>query len=356
MVKKTLKRVSIIMFVAMMLTGTNCFATNIVNEEIITKDKIESIKRTYSVPMDQEQDFLLNLENEFKIEKKTYRLQDRNKTGGNITETKDINTTKTITSNSNKIEDILNQIEQEIEYNEDGFIGKYVLDINSINIENKYNGYKEILIKDTKIYSNLDVNDLDNIPKQIKKDGVVLDLITTKWEVTETRQLQDNTIPSKYKATCYYATKRKVNTPITYIVTADYVGTADKVIENDYTYVVTYKCISEDKDILPIIAIAGGSMLFIIVILFTRNKNVIIYNYKNKEWKEIGRQRITRPIINLNRYGYKSVSNRYRILLDEKVVDKFNGTMIKIKKDKRTTDKFINKDNNIKPYTIEIVI
>lgn len=356
MVKKTLKRVSIIMFVALMLTATNCFATNIINEEIINKDKTEFIKRTYSVPMDQEDDFLLNLENEFKIEKKTYRIQDKNKTGGNITETKDINTTKTITSNSNKIENIIEQLEQEIEYNEDGFIGKYVLDINSINIENKYNGYKEILIKDTKIYSNLDTNDLDNIPKQIKKDGLVLDLITTNWEVIETRQLQDNIIPSKYKATCYYATKRKVNNPITYIITADYVGTADKVIENDYTYVVTYKCIAEDKNMLPIIAVAGGSILFIIVILFTRKKNVIIYNYKNKEWKEIGRQRIIRPIINLNRYSYKSVSNRYKILLDEKVVDKFNGTMIRIKRNKRATDKFINKDNNIKPYTIEIVI
>lgn len=356
MVKKTLKRVSIIMFVAVILTATNCFATNIVNEEIINKDKTEFIKRTYSVPTNQEEDFLLNLDNEFKIEKKTYRLQDKNKTGGNITETVDINTTKAIISNSNKIENILEQLEQEIQYSEDGFIGKYVLDMDSINIENKYNGSKEILIKDTKIYSNLDANDLDNIPKQIKKDGLVLDLITTKWEVTETRQLQDNTIPSKYKATCYYATKRKVNNPITYIVTADYVGTADKVIENDYTYVVTYKCISEDKDILPIIVVAGGSMLFITLVLFTRKKNVIIYNYKNKEWKEIGRQRIIRPIINLNRYSYKSVSNRYKILLDEKVVDKFNGTMIRIKKNKRAIDKFINKDNNIKPYTIEIVI
>lgn len=356
MVKKTLKRISIIMFVAMMLTATNCFATNIINEEIINKDKTEFIKRTYSVPTDQEEDFLLNLENEFKIEKKTYMLQDKNKTGGNITETKDINTTKTITSNSNKIENILEQLEKEMEYNEDGFIGKYVLDINSINIENKYNGYKEILIKDTKIYSNLDTNDLDNIPKQIKKDGLVLDLITTNWEVTETRQLQDNIIPSKYKATCYYMTKRKVNNPITYIVTADYIGTANKVIENDYTYEITYKCIAEDKNMLPIIVVAGGSILFIIVILFTRKKNVIIYNYKNKEWKEIGRQRIIRPKISLNRYNYKSVSNRYKILLDEKIVDKFNGTMIRIKRNKRTIDKFINKDNNIKPYTIEIVI
>ena len=350
------KKILIIMFATIMLTVTNCFAMNIMNEEFITKDNIEYIKRSYSVPMDQEDDFLVNLENEFKIENKTYQIQDKNRTGGDIVETIDINTSKTITLDSNSTEYILSQLPQEMDYNENGYVGKYVLDTNSINVESKYNGYKEVLVKDTKIYTDLDKNDLDNIPKQIKKDGLILDLLTTNWEVTETKKLQDNIIPSKYKATCYYATKKKVNNPITYIVTANYTGTAKKVIENDYTYEITYKCIGKDKNILPILAITGGSIIFIIVILFARKKNVIIYNFQNKEWKEVGKQRISKPMINLNRYNYKSVSNRYKINLDEKIVEKYNGKMINIKRNKKTIGKFINKANNIKPYTIEIVI
>lgn len=350
------KKILIIMFATIMLTVTNCFAMNIMNEEFITKDNIEYIKRSYSVPMDQEDDFLVNLENEFKIENKTYQIQDKNRTGGDIVETIDINTSKTITLDSNSTEYILSQLPQEMDYNENGYVGKYVLDTNLINVESKYNGYKEVLVKDTKIYTDLDKNDLDNIPKQIKKDGLILDLLTTNWEVTETKKLQDNTIPSKYKATCYYATKKKVNNPITYIVTANYTGTAKKVIENDYTYEITYKCIGKDKNILPILAITGGSIIFIIVILFARKKNVIIYNFQNKEWKEVGKQRISKPMINLNRYNYKSVSNRYKINLDEKIVEKYNGKMINIKRNKKTIGKFINKANNIKPYTIEIVI
>lgn len=350
------KKIVIIMFATIMLTVTNCFAMNIMNEEFITKDNIEYIKRSYSVPMDQEDDFLVNLENEFKIENKTYQIQDKNRTGGDIVETIDINTSKTITLDSNSTEYILSQLPQEMDYNENGYVGKYVLDTNSINVESKYNGYKEVLVKDTKIYTDLDKNDLDNIPKQIKKDGLILDLLTTNWEVTETKKLQDNIIPSKYKATCYYATKKKVNNPITYIVTANYTGTAKKVIENDYTYEITYKCIGKDKNILPILAITGGSIIFIIVILFARKKNVIIYNFQNKEWKEVGKQRISKPMINLNRYNYKSVSNRYKINLDEKIVEKYNGKMINIKRNKKTIGKFINKANNIKPYTIEIVI
>lgn len=350
------KKILIIMFATIMLTVTNCFAMNIMNEEFITKDNIEYIKRSYSVPMDQEDDFLVNLENEFKIENKTYQIQDKNRTGGDIVETIDINTSKTITLDSNSTEYILSQLPQEMDYNENGYVGKYVLDTNSINVESKYNGYKEVLVKDTKIYTDLDKNDLDNIPKQIKKDGLILDLLTTNWEVTETKKLQDNIIPSKYKATCYYATKKKVNNPITYIVTANYTGTAKKVIENDYTYEITYKCIGKDKNILPILAITGGSIIFIIVILFARKKNVIIYNFQNKEWKEVGKQRISKPMINLNRYNYKSVSNRYKINLDEKIVEKYNGKIINIKRNKKTIGKFINKANNIKPYTIEIVI
>jgi len=250
----------------------------------------------------------------------------------------------------------LEQLPEEIKYDKNDFKGIYKLDIDSINVKTQYNGYREYLVEDTKIYSNLDTNDLNNIPKQIMKDGMVLDLITTNWEVTETRQIQDNAIPSKYKATCYYATKKRVDNPLTYIVTAEYNGTADKVIENDFTYEITYKHISTDKNYIPTIILVSGITLIVVVIFITRKKNVIIYNFQNKEWKEIGKQRISKPIIKLDRYNYKVKSNRYKIVLDEKFINKHNGKMIKIKRQKRTIDKLLNKNNNITPYTIDIVI
>ena len=209
--------------------------------------------------------------------------------------------------------------------------------------------------KETKTYNNLATHDLDNIPKQIKKDGYTLDLLTTNWKITETKNLQDNEIPSKYKAICYYATKKRVNNPLTYIVTANYTGNAEKTIENNYIYKIIYKCTKEDKNILPIVFL-GGSSLVIILVILTRKSNVTIYNYQDKEWKEIGKQKISKPRINLNRYKYKSISNKYKIVLDEKLVDKYNGQMLKIEKQKKTIEKFINKANNVVPYTIEIII
>ena len=354
MIKKILKRIGMVLISTILLTTANCFATT--NEEIFVKDDIEYIKRTFIVSQEQEDDFLLNLEKEFKIDKKTYQLDSSTKTGGDIIETIDINTTKTIKSDSNKTNKILEQLPEEIKYDKNDFIGTYKLDINSINIKTQYNGYKEYLIEDTKTYSNLDTNDLNNIPKQIMKDGMVLDLITTNWEVTETRQIQDNSIPSKYKATCYYATKKRVDNPLTYIVTAEYNGTADKVIENDFTYEITYKHIATDKNYIPTIILLSGTTLIVVVIFITRKKNVTIYNFQNKEWKEIGKQRISKPFIKLDRYNYKVKSNRYKIIIDEKFIDKHNGKMIKIKRQKRTIDKLLNKSNNITPYTIDIVI
>ncbi|MGN0973163.1 MAG: hypothetical protein ACI4OT_00310, partial [Bacilli bacterium] len=148
MIKKILKITTMILLSTVVLTTVNCFAMT--NEEIYTKDNIEYIKKTYSVSQDKEDEFLLNLEKEFKIEKKTYQLENSIKTGGNITETIDIFTTKTIKSDSNKIDKILQQLPEEIEYSENNFVGKYELDINSLDIKSQYNGYKEYLIEDTK--------------------------------------------------------------------------------------------------------------------------------------------------------------------------------------------------------------
>lgn len=356
MIKKIVKKIILVLSMTLMLTTANCFASSIIKDEIVNKDNIEYIKRTYSIPTEEENSFLLNLENQFKINKKNYELVDTKKEGGDITETINISTSKTIYSNSNKIDDILSMLEQEIKYDEGGFIGVYKLDIDSLDIKSKYNGYKEYLVEDTKEYIDLDTNDLDNIPKQIMKDGLVLDLITTNWEVTETRNLQDNIIPSKYKAICYYATKKKVDNPLTYIVKADYFGTAEKTTKQDFTYEITYKCVSEDKNIYPTIIIAGGTTLIVCVFLFGRKKNVVIYNYENRRWKEIGKQSIIRPKIKLDRYNYKIKTNRFKIEINEKFINKYNGKMLRIQRKNMTIDKFINKDNNIKPYTIDIVI
>ena len=126
----------------LLLTTANCFAATMIKEENINKDNEEYIKKTYSVSTEEENEFLLNLEKQFKIEKKNYEFVDSNKDGGDVTETIDINTSKTIISNTNNTEDILGMFEQELKYSEGGFNGIYKLDTRSLDIKSKYNGYK----------------------------------------------------------------------------------------------------------------------------------------------------------------------------------------------------------------------
>lgn len=65
---------------------------------------------------------------------------------------------------------------------------------------------------------------------------------------------------------------------------------------------------------------------------------------------------ISKPIIKLDKYDYKIKSNRYKIVINEKFVDKYNGKMLKIIRKNKTIGQLINKANNITPYTIDIVI
>jgi len=355
MVKKLLK-VLLILIIISLVTTVNCFAVSLTNEEKFNKDEVDYIKRTYTVSKEDEESFLLNLQNEFKVDNKVFQVENKSKSGGEIVEIIDINTSKSLISNTNKIEDILSLLPQEIKYSKNDFTGKYFLDTNSIDVKSKYNGYKEELVEDTKEYLDLDTNDLDNIPKQIIKDGLVLDLISTKWEVTETRNLQENIIPSKYKAICNYATKKRVDYPLTYIVNAEYSGTAEKVLKQDYIYEITYKCVAEKNVIYPILISTGGIILVLIIFVFMPKKNVTIYNLQDKEWKEIGKQRLRNGKIKLDRYDYKVLSNKFKIVIDDKLVDKYNCKMISIIRQKRVISKFIKKDNNIVPYTIEVII
>ena len=104
MIKRFLKRI-IIILISTIVLSTNCYALS--NEEIFIKDDVEYIKRTYSVSREQERNFLINLGKEFKIDKKTYQLDNLTKTGGDILETIDISTTRTIKSDTNELNKIL---------------------------------------------------------------------------------------------------------------------------------------------------------------------------------------------------------------------------------------------------------
>ena len=271
---KFLKRIAMIILSTMILTTANCFAVSIVDEVAITKDGVAYIQRVYEVQEKEESKFLSELEKQFTKDDKQYVLESTNKLGGNVTDTIQIQTTKEVTTKSKNVEDILQELPQTIEYSEDRYIGQYTIDVNSLETVSYYNGYSEYIVEETKQHFGLNKNDLSYIPKQIKKDGITLDLIKITWHEETTKLIGDNVVPDKYRAECYYASKKRADNPATYTTTVSYTGTATKVTENPFIYDIEYKCVTEESKTNYVPYILGGTgAIFTAVAMFFKRKS-----------------------------------------------------------------------------------
>lgn len=269
---KQFKKISMVVLSILLLTTTNCFATSIVDEISVNKDGISYIYRNYEVQEKEEIEFLSTLKRQFTKDNKDYVLESISKSGGNITDTIDIQTTKEVVTNSNSAEAILKELPQIIDYAENGYIGQYKIVTDSLVTTSHNNGYKECLIEETKQYFDLDKNDLSYIPKQIKKGGMILDLLKTDWYEQTTKLVGENAVIAKYRAECYYATKKKIDNPPTYTTIATYIGTATKVTENPIIYDIEYKevIVKKKTNYIPYIIGGTGTIFIAVVILFKK--------------------------------------------------------------------------------------
>lgn len=358
--KKFLKRIIIVVSYVIILLVTKCFGYTIETDNIYEENKQKYNVKTYSVTADEEKKFLDDLKNLYTADGITYTLKDMEKEDKIEKLTRDILTTKTITTNTNNKAKISEELPQTIEYNQDGYVGTYELNTNNLDIKSHYNGYSEYLIEENRQYKDLQRNDLDFIPKQITKNGITLDLLKTDWQVQETKQLGETEVADKYTANCYYAGKIKRDNPYTYTVTATYSGTAEKTEEKPYIYTVYYEMqeiqepIQEDSkiNIMPILG-GSGAGIIIAVFFFTR-KNAKVYNLQYGQWKLVGKTYIRKPEINITRFSDTEVTNRYKIELSKNAINKLPLSKIQvIKGSKRMEHKLKQKGES---YTFEITI
>lgn len=343
-----------------LLTTTNCLAATQENTNI-TDDKLSCYK-TYLVQEDEKDTFIENLDKEIEVFGEKYTFESYTSEGGTTTDTIDITTTKKIISDTNNLNNIINQLGKTIHYEKDGYIGEYQLNTENIQIKTNYNGFREDLIEETINYTGLERNDLDFIPKQTEKEGLILDLLNVEWEVETTKMIGEYEVADLYTAKCYYAGKQRVNYPNTYSVTAEYTGTATKEILTPYTYTVKYNKVEEEiptvtpeivekkeNDILPI---ASGSTVIILVILFFLSKNVTIYNYKDGKYVKLGKTILNNNTINLTKYSMSEVTNKYKLEFSKRLTNKLQGKMITISKGKNKIKTLVNTDSE--KYSIEV--
>ena len=345
-----------------LLNITNqCMAVEKIENEYI-KNNEKYIDKVYYIEQNKEQEFIDNLNNEITINDTIYTYVNNKIEQQNTTDTKQIETTKTIKLDTNNMATIRSKLGTTIEYSENGYRGKYILDEDSIKIETQNNGYYDTLIEKTEEYENLDKNDLDYIPKQINYKGKVLDLLSTKWEETDTSKMGNASVSSEYKAICYYATKERVYRPSTYIITAKYNGEAKKENINPSKITVTYKEKNIEKPVVDekhdntIIPILGGTGTIIIFLggIFLFMNNTKIYNYQKGKWIYVGKALLINKKISLNKFVNKEITNKYRIELSKGLTKKYNNKTISIYKGTNKINQVLHTDNDIMDFEIRI--
>lgn len=272
-------------------------------------------------------------------------------------DTININNTKSIISDTNNITDILNKLPKTIEYNSNGYVGSSNLDISNIKVSEIYNGYYEEYIEDTKQYFDLDKNDMNYIPKEIKKDGHTLYLINVKWYPQTTKYIGSIKVTDLYRADAYYKGVKRIYNPTTYNVVASYTGIAKKELKKQYSYIVKYNKIEDESVIdnntssLTFPIVAGTSGIFIIIILFYINfKKAKVYNLQCGKYIFLGNYKVKNGIIDISKIKDKNIGNKFKIILNNKAFKLYNNKDIKIIKND------IIKTQHVVSNTFEITI
>lgn len=277
---KILKKILAVCSFCTLLTATNCFAVTL-NKTDVTDNSLNCY-RTYLVQKEEQNSFIENIEKEIEVYGDKYVFDSYTAQNETTIDTIDINTTKKIISKTKNLDRIINKLGEKISYNQDGYVGEYILNTDNIQIKTNYNGYREDLIEETINYNGLSRNDLDFLPKQTVKDGITLDLINIEWEVETTKKLGEYEVANFYTAKCYYAGKQRVDYPDTYSITAKYSGSASKEIESKYLYKLKYNKVSKtipqvaeekEKNIIPIIGGTTGCVLILIFFFKKKSKS-----------------------------------------------------------------------------------
>lgn len=353
-----MKRIYIIVLLLMLCIFTNasCYAITKEREMLVDENGEEHLYLIYTLNENEEQDFLNKIEQKTTYQNKKYVYKTYEVGNGDIEESKQVTSNSNIISKSKDKEKIIDEFPEEKEYSDkEGYMGTLYIDKNSLSIETIDNGYYEYLIEETKEYNNLEKNDLSYIPKQIKKNNKVLDLITTKWKVESTKNIGEHEVPDKYTAVCYYATKQRVDYPDTYKATVTYRGETIKIIKMPKTYTLIYEQ-EKDSKMIKLILGTGGTATLFVVVLFLIYKNAKVYNYKDNKWVLVARVHLssTKPKIKLDKYKHLEITNRYKIELSNNIFNKLKGKYIEITKDNRLMRLVISREEKEKSFEINV--
>ena len=171
---------------------------------------------------------------------------------------------------------IRNIVDENIEYSEDGYSG--ILDIVSIDTNIIKNGtHKEI--EEIEIpFAKVNINDLNNINKEIVMNGRIYYLTNVDWQEETIEEIDGSLIPKSYMGIEHYQTIIEKENPYTYEATINYTGTTS-LSDKLYHYTVTYKEVEKEEIVeektnysIPVIIVSAIGIVLVMILIITKKR------------------------------------------------------------------------------------
>lgn len=270
---------------------------------------------------------------------KKYELQDVQRKDNLKTESKNYETTEEKIIDASYKSSAISYFDESKNIEDDGFKGTITRDDSSIELTPADSYKEEYKVYLQRKYTNVSSNELNNIPKEIKENGLTYYLVNPVWDVTETEEVDGSQVPVKYSGTMKYEGKNTRTIVTSYIAKVKYTGTLEKQVKDTTTFTAKYKEVEsikpetkkEENKVVPQAVVGTTGILCVCGIVLLTSKNVKIYNLIDGEYVLVRKAHLSegKMFVDLTPYNYQSRS--YKIIISKSLYKKIRGKTVKFK-------------------------
>lgn len=297
------------------------------------------IKKSKSVDYSVSQDYYNSIDKTIVENEKRYELQDIQRKDNLKTESKKYETTEEKIIDASYKSSAISFFDESRNIENDGFKGTISREDSSIELTPADSYQEEYKVYLQKKYVNVSSNELNNIPKELKENGLTYYLVNPVWDITETEDVGGNQVPVKYSGIMKYEGKDTRTIVTRYIAKVKYTGTLEKQIKDTTTFTVKYREIEsvkpenkkEENEVIPQALVGTTGILCVCGIVLLNYKNVKVYNLLDGEYKLIKKVHLgeRKMLVDLTPYNYQSRS--YKIIISKSLYKKIRGKTVKFK-------------------------
>lgn len=297
------------------------------------------IEKSKSVDYSVSQDYYNSIDKTIVENEKRYELQDIQRKDNLKTESKKYETTEEKIIDANYKSSAISFFDESRNIENDGFKGTISREDSSIELTPADSYQEEYKVYLQKKYVNVSSNELNNIPKELKENGLTYYLVNPVWDITETEDVDGNQVPVKYSGIMKYEGKDTRTIVTRYIAKIKYTGTLEKQIKDTTTFTAKYKEVEsskpetkkEENKVIPQAVVVTTGIICVCGIVLLNSKNVKIYNLIDGEYVLVRKAHLSesKMLVDLTPYNYQSRS--YKIIVSKSLFKKIRGKNVKFK-------------------------